>query len=618
MLDDNKLPNIDLTPFAMQLAPVAPALYKADGSINWAPNASGYTTFLNNPIGYMFNSFLNKTSNLTSNMTLSYQILPGFEIKSVFGYNNLRTNIINKNLLQSWAPEYHSYIQRSTAFINQNINSWSIEPQLTYNRQIGQGKLEILLGATISKNTSLSSGISASGFSNDLVMEDILSASSVNAFLSTNSTYKYNAAFGRITYNWQDRYILNLTSRRDGSSRFGSESQFHNFLALGGAWIFSNERLIKEHVPALSFGKFRASFGTTGSDQIGDYRFLSLYDPLAQNIPYQGVVLYQPNRLSNPYLDWEETRKLQFGFDLGFLKDRILLNMNYYRNHSSNQLGGYILPRTTGFGSIDQNKTDKVENSGWELAITSTNLQHKDFKWTTSFNLTVPKTLVTATTDTRFSDKPVSGDPLTSLYVYHFLGVDPATGVFQFADHDGNPTSKSDPSLYETVLIDLAPKFYGGFQNSFSYKGFQLDVLFSFVKQISPNWEYGLNLPGAVNPGQGNQLSSLLGRWQKPGDVARIQRFSTNSSDVSQGLASFLKSDACYADASYIRLKNVSLSWQLPEGLCKSARLKGCSLFAQGQNLWTFTGYKGLDPETKSSTTLPPLRVITMGLKVSL
>ncbi|WP_316833774.1 SusC/RagA family TonB-linked outer membrane protein [Pedobacter nutrimenti] len=619
LFDNNQLPDYDLTSDAMKLPPVAPALYKADGSINWAPDASANTTFSSNPIGYMFDSFLNKTSNLMSNMTLSYQILPGLEIKSVFGYNKLNTNITNKILLQSRIPELAPYSSRGTFFINNDISSWSIEPQLTYTQNISNGKLDVLLGTTISKNNSLGSGIVASGFSNDLVMDDILSATSISAMSSINSVYKYNAIFGRINYNWEDKYVINLTGRRDGSSRFGPESQFHNFAAIGGAWIFSNESLIKDHFSVLSFGKLKASYGITGNDQIGDYRFLSLYDPLQQEIPYQGVVAYKPNRLTNPYLEWEETRKLQFGLDLGFLKDRILLNANYYINHSSNQLSAYALPITTGFFSIDQNKLDKVRNSGWDFTITSTNLQTKDFKWSTSINWSTTKSRLNYSPDQRFSSTKIVGEPVSAIYVYHFLGVDPTTGIYQFGDHNGNPTSTPDPALDATVLLDLAPKFYGGVQNSFSYKGFQLDFLFSFVKQIGQNSAFGVGSPGqGQGYSYGNQLASLLDRWKKPGDISAIQRFTTNRADVTQALEILNESDAAWTEASYIRLKNVSLSWKLPENWDKRAHLQNCSLFVQGQNLWTFTKYKGLDPETKSSATLPPLRVVTIGLKVTL
>ncbi|HWW42753.1 SusC/RagA family TonB-linked outer membrane protein [Pedobacter sp.] len=619
LFDNNQLPNYDLTSSAIKLAPIAPALYKSDGGINWAPDASGTTTFPGNPIGYMSNNFINKTSNLMSNMNLSYQIIPGLEVKSALGYNKLNTNIINKSLLQSFYPELAQYVPRQTFFTTNDINSWSIEPQLTYNHNISKGKLDVLLGSTISKNTSLGSTIYATGFSNDLVMEDILSATSVSASTSINSIYKYNALFGRINYNWQDKYIINLTGRRDGSSRFGPQSQFHNFAAIGGTWIFSNEALIKEHLSWLSFGKLRASYGTTGNDQIGDYLFLSLYDPIQQEVPYQGIVAYQPNRLTNPYLEWEETHKMQFGLDLGFFKDRILLNANYYINHSSNQLRGYTLPYTAGFGTILMNNPDKIKNSGWDLTITSTNVENKDFKWSSNFNITVPKTLLRQSNDVRFPAQVIVGSPLSAIKVYHFLGVDPATGIYQFADHNGNPTSTPDPTLDATVLLDAAPKFYGGIQNSFFYKGFQLDFLFSFVKQIGQNQGFGFGNSG-VNDGEGgNQLASLLDRWQRPGDISSIQRFTANrSSLISQALNSLYASDAAWTDASYIRLKNISLSWQLPENWGKGAHLQNCSLFVQGQNLWTLTNYKGLDPETKSSTTLPPLRVVTIGLKVTL
>ncbi|HWW40354.1 SusC/RagA family TonB-linked outer membrane protein [Pedobacter sp.] len=618
LFDNNRLPNEDLTGIAMQLAPVAPLLYKSDGSINWAPDEFGKTTFRGNPLGLMYNSFLIKTNNLMSNLNLGYQILPGLELKSIFGYNNLKSNSISKGLLQSVPPELLPYYKRTAIFVNNEINSWSIEPQLIYNRNISEGKLEVLLGTTISKNTSIGSGILASGFSNDLVMEDILSATSVTALSSINSTYKYNALFGRINYNWQDTYILNLTGRRDGSSRFGPESQFHNFAAVGGAWIFSNEFLIKDHLTFLSFGKLRASYGTTGNDQIGDYRFLSLYDPLQQQVPYQGIVAYQPNRLTNPYLQWEETKKLQFGLDLGFLKDRILLNANYYINRSSNQLRSYTLPLTTGFGAIDKNVRDKIRNSGWDFTITTTNVQTKDFKWSSNINWSTNKSMLTYSPDQRFSTTKVVGQPTSAMYVYHFLGVDPATGLYQFEDRNGKPTTTPDYVLDKTVLIDLAPKFYGGFQNSFSYKGLQIDFLFSFVKQIAINQGFGSTLAGIGPSAGGNQLVSLMDRWQKPGDITPIQRFSTNRFDVSQALGRVNESDAAWTDASYIRLKNVSLSWQMPAGWSKRVNLLNCSLFVQGQNLWTFTKYQGLDPETKSSETLPPLRVITIGLKATL
>ena len=428
--DRNELPNIDFTADAMRLSPVAPPLYMPDGTINWGTNENGASTFPGNPIGKLYNKYLNKSNTLVSNIVLTYQLLSGLNFKSSFGYNSLISATTNKDVPMSHYPEMRKNSGRSTYFGNSDLRSWLIEPQLTYNRVTSKGKLEILLGSTINQTTGKGANILGLGYISDQVMDDLKSATTTRVISSISSLYKYNAAFGRVNYNFLDRYILNLTARRDGSSRFGPKSQFHNFGALGAAWLFSNENFIKDHISFLSFGKLRGSYGTTGSDQIGDYQFLSLYDPVSQDIPYQGSPIYRPSGLSNPYLQWEETQKTQVGLDLGFLRDKVLLNVNYYRNYSSNQLAGYALPSTTGAGTITKNQNYKIQNSGWELALSGVDLFEGDFKWTSNVNLTVPKTLLVDYPDIETSsaaNTAIIGQPLSAQYFFHYLGVDPAT-----------------------------------------------------------------------------------------------------------------------------------------------------------------------------------------------
>jgi len=621
LMDDNQLPGVDLTSYSVRMAPNAPPLFTNDGTINWQQDELERSSF-SNPVGYTKDKFQNKTNNLISNLILSYQIIEGLDLKGSFGYNNLSSVINNKRLLESVKPEYLLYYKRSTTITNSSLNSWSVEPQLSYRKRIDRGKLEILLGTTILQNINKGYSLSAIGFSNDLVMDDIMSAPIFRPLQSTSAVYKYNALFGRINYNWEDKYILNLTARRDGSSRFGQENQFHNFGAVGAAWIFSNENFIKTRLPFLSFGKLRGSYGTTGSDQIGDYQFLSLYNPVNWDIPYQGVPVYSANGLNNPYLKWEETRKFQVGMDLGFFNDRVILNGNYYENYSSNQLSGYNLPSTTGAFGITMNQPYKIKNSGYEVLLSTDNFQLKNFSWKTSINLTVPKSLLVDYPDifkSSYASTAIIGKPLTAQTVFHFLGVDPTTGVYLFADKDGKATNSPDDAQDRMVIIDTAPKFYGGIQNSLNYRGFQLDFLFSFVRQVAQNYSFGGEFypAGVFNYGSGNQLASLLNRWQKPGDMVSIQRYTTGS-NLDQAFNNVYKSDAAWTDASYIRLKNVFISWSLPAKWAKGLRLQNGSLFVQGQNLWTITKYSGLDPETKSSISLPPLRVITVGLKVGL
>nr|WP_198160719.1 SusC/RagA family TonB-linked outer membrane protein [Pedobacter panaciterrae] len=617
--DNNQLPKVDLTSYAMSLPPIAPALYNVDGSVNWQPNATGTTTFLLNPMQYLFSKFKNKMSNLTASGTLSYKILEGLELRSSFGYNKLRSKTIDYSTSEGVYPEakpiYSTF--NFTNFGDASTNSWTIEPQITYKANLSKGRLEILIGSTIQNDVRDASLVRADGFNSDQVMEDIKSARTLTAGYSVNSEYKYNAVFGRINYNWEDKYILNLSARRDGSSRFGSENQFHNFGAIGGAWIFLQEPYLKDRLSFLSFGKLRASYGTTGNDQIGEYNFMSLYDAIPGILnPYQGTMGYLPRNLTNPYLQWEETRKLQIGLDLGFFNDRLLINTNYALNRSSNQLLGLAIPSVTGFSSIAANFPATVQNTGWEFMVSSINLKLNDFKWSSNLNLTIPHNKLLAFKEFENSsllNTYVIGKSVNIQKLYKYSGVNPESGIYQFLGRNGIVTP-SPVAGDNNFTISTDPKFYGGIQNTFEYKGFQLDFLFQFTKQIAQNYlSYGY--PGTISNGLGNQPVGQLNRWQKSGDTGLYQKYST------RGLPStaiFNQSDAVWNDASFIRLKNVSLSWRLPIELRKRLPLQNCRLYIQGQNLLTITDYLGLDPESKSSLSLPPLRVITMGIQIGI
>ncbi|NRF37579.1 SusC/RagA family TonB-linked outer membrane protein [Pedobacter foliorum] len=622
--DVSKLPRDVLVPALLGVAPLAPDLYLENGEINWAANSQGGSTFFLNPASLFANEYTDKTTNLLSNMLLSYEVLPGLNIQNSLGYSSLIINSISKNNIRGVYPENLPYFRRGSRVLDSKINSYSIEPQLTFSKAISKGKLDVLLGTTITQTNSSQLGILANGFSSDLVMDDLMSALTKEVFSSINTKYKYNALFGRIAYNWQDKYLINLTARRDGSSRFGAENQFHNFGAFGAAWVFSKEHFVTENFPILTFGKLRGSYGTTGNDQIGDYQFLSLYTPVSQSVPYQGGVVYQPIGLTNPYLQWEETRKLQIGLDLGILSDQILINVNYYRNRSSNQLASYSLPNVTGFDVITKNLDCTIQNSGWESMITANIIRGTKFSWSSSANFTIPRNKLLSYRDLdKSTDKYrlIIGEPLNVVKTYHFLGVDPATGIYQFADKNGNPTMSPNDQEDRAVIIDPSPKLYGGITNTLNYKGFQLDVLFQFTKQKAQNdIEFGASgyMPGQWGYGLGNQPVGVLNRWKKPGDIANIQRFTTGYSLYQSYTNAAYYSDASWGDASYIRLKNVSLAWSVPSEWLRKGHLKSCNIFVHGQNLWTTTPFKGLDPETKSSSVLPPLRVITMGIKVGL
>jgi len=623
MIDDNQLPNNDLTHVAVTLAPDAPPLYNGN-ELNWAPNATGSSTWYN-PLAFLSNTYSNKTNNLICNALISYQIIPGLDIKANFGYTNLQ---VNENQLEptlTLPPEDRSFFSGQGFYANNNINTWIFEPQASYKKSIGNGNLEALIGSTANEINSNGLQLSGQGYNSNQVLADISSASTVRVVSTVNSVYKYDALFGRISYDWQDKYIIDLTTRRDGSSRFGTQNQFHDFGAIGVGWIFSQERFIKDNLSFLSFGKFRASYGTTGNDQIGNYTFLSLYSPVVPGVAYQGATGLTPNGLNNPYLEWELTKKSELGIDLGFLKDRILFNTSYYRNRSSNELLQYGLPIITGFQGVTQNFPATIQNSGLEFTLSTINIKNRNFSWSTHINLSHNQNKLSAFPNlatSTYADGPLAiGRPLTAFPVFHYLGVNPATGMYQFSDGKGGatPTPDTASNYLETnvSLVNTAPTFYGGFENRFTFKGFELDILFQFAKKIGLNYFFGSFLPGLFDGGQANQPIYLVNRWQKPGDIASHQRYSSGYG-LQEEWSDATLSDAAYSDASYIRLKNLSLSWQLPVNWQKGAHIQNASLYIHGQNLLTITRYKGLDPETQSSGSLPPLRIVTFGLQVGL
>jgi hypothetical protein len=601
------------------MEPDAPALHNADGSINWAPDASGKSTFWNNPMLSVYNKYQNKTANLLSSLTLNYKVLPGMGISSRFGYNSIQTNDFIPFPLIAVMPERRGITQRSAGYGNRDINSWNIEPQITYSKTIYESKIDLLAGSTLLHLNTNSGYLYGTGYLSDDMLGDIHAANTIISAQSSTTQYKYNSVFSRVNYSLRDKYIFNLTTRRDGSSRFGGANRFHNFYSIGGAWLFLNEGFLQKKLTFLNFGKIRASYGTTGSDQIGDYKFLSLYTPFAGvGVPYQGAGSIIPAGLPNPYLQWEETKKMQVGIDLGFLQDKIVINASYVRNRSSNQLLSYILPSQTGFSGYLSNFPAIIQNRSWEFLINTINIKQKNFAWTSSFNLTIPRNELVAfpnLSSSTYSNTFVIGQPVSITRSLRYSGVDPTTGNYLFSSKT-DPFNPKFPDDYSQV-INKDQKFYGGLQNTFSYKGLELDFLFQFVKQLGFNdalfWN-GNRYPGNFYRGLSNQTVMVLDRWQKPGDVTSIKKFTTNPDNY------ILASDYRYSDASYIRLKNVSISWAFPEKWISKAHLKKGNAYLHGQNLLTITNYKGLDPESQNILTpsLPPLRIITAGVQLGL
>jgi len=600
-LQHNNQPRLDLMREAVNMPPNAPTLYNADGTLNWENN-----TF-NNPLRNLEGKYQSNTNDLITNALLSYKLTDNLELKSSFGYTTLDNSENTANPSTRYNPAFGLGPEFSTLIASgADRKSWIIEPQLNWNKIIGQGKLDILVGSTFQSQQSKQLVQYASGFSSNSLIYNLASASNIFTMVSEETEYKYQAFFARANYNWQEKYILNLTGRRDGSSRFGPGDQFATFGAVGAAWLFCKESLFKNSA-ILSFGKLRASYGITGNDQIGDYQYLDTY--AATGINYGGTVGLQPTRLFNPAFGWETNRKFEVALETGFFNDRIFLTAACYNNQSSNQLTGIPLPGTTGFTTLQANLDATVQNRGTELTLRTVNFQRKDFKWSTNINLTIAQNKLLKFPDlesSTYANQYIIGKSLNIQKVYHFTGVDKQTGVYTYEDINGDGQLSSIED--KKTIKDFSPQYYGGLQNTLRYKRWQLDFLFQFVKQINYNESIYFGVPGS----SANQPKTALNRWQQIGDNANYPIYTdgTNSAAV-DAYYKYFESDGVISDASFVRLKNISLSYELP---LKDLQ---CKVFFEGQNVLTFTKYKGADPEFKSSGYLPPLRVLSAGVQFS-
>lgn len=603
-INTNNMPLSDLTS-SIYLAPNAPKIYDENGSLNWEDN-----TF-ENPFATLGQEANATTKNLLANLFLNYKVADGLELKSSFGYNssNYKGNLITplSTLPPSWGD---SPILRSNLIDNTAIDSWIVEPQITYEKGLGDGKLDILIGTTFQKSTREYAAQRAVGFPSDDLINNIQSASTFQVVSYSSSDYRYSALFGRIGFQWREKYIVNLTGRRDGSSRFGPGKQFGNFAAIGAGWIFTEEQIFEPISSVLSFGKLRASYGITGNDQMADYQFMSTYS--SNGYVYLGNSGITPTRHTNRTYGWESVKKLEAALELGFLEDGVRLNTSYYRNRTGNQLVGYSLPEMTGFSTVQANLPAVVENSGFEIDIESNNIRGKKLGWTSTFNISFPSNKLVSYPDIENSSYAMVyqvGMPLSIQYRFSYKGIDPETGLYTLNDlnNDGQITWSDDraPTIIQT-------KFHGSLGNQFSFKNWQLSFLLQFVGQNGDSFYY-TGLPGAYNT---NQPIAVLSRWQSSSDTnTKLSRYSTIY-PVEQSYFDY--SNGKIDDASFIRLKNVALYWNANEKVLSYLHIQQLRLYFQCQNLFTITNYLGFDPENHSGYALPPLRTITAGIQVTL
>nr|WP_162988911.1 SusC/RagA family TonB-linked outer membrane protein [Pedobacter schmidteae] len=595
----------DLTYYTF-LPPNIPNFFNADGSLKWSEDGIEYE----NPYAYLKQTYQAKSNSLNSSLNLSYQIIDGLSAKLLAGYNQLIAKDFSGLPKSSNAP---SNISESRASHGTNdFTSWNIEPQLSYKRTIWKGTLDVLAGTTFHRKQNENTYLLLSGFASEALMPSIQAATTVVGKVDNTTDYKYSAIFSRINYNISDKYLINFTGRRDGSSRFGPGNRFANFGAVGTAWIISAEKWMDKLKPIISFFKIRGSYGITGNDQIGDYKYLDTWGAAAST--YQGTATLYQTGLFNASYGWERNRKKEGAIDLGFWNDHILASVSYYHNRSDNQLVQYKLPFTTGFSSITRNLPAIIDNSGWEFQLSARILEKQKLSWKVNANITLPKNKLVAfpelATSTYASLYEV-GQSLNLLKVYTSKGIDPNAGLFVYNDIDGNGVFTSADY---NVLGSTDPKYYGGIGTNISYAGLELDVFADFRKQTGNNFLNSVYSRRNVGGTMINQPIQLLDRWISPTQMGTYEKYMTSATSM---VSNFALSELAYSDQSFIRLRTISLAYNLPSRILSITKAQQCRIYFQGQNLLTSSKTKGYNPETQRLYGLAPLKVFNAGIQIT-
>lgn len=609
----NKTTAADLSS-ALTYIPNLPPLYDSLGNLAWQTKGRNWV----NPLGMLARTSSTTNDYFLSDMMIRYRLFRGFSFKANLGFNRQTIDETQLVPIRSQNPVLKP--KGTALFANTEMQGWIIEPQLEYLRILAGGRLEWLLGASVQQNSAANSNTQGLDYTSDQMLGSLAAAGTIKATNGSNA-YHYAGLFSRLSYNWHDRYLVGLSLRRDGSSRFGPGKQWGTFGSVSAAWIFSNMHVIQSALPFLSFGKLRGSYGSSGNDQVSDYQFFATWT--AASYPYQGTAGVVPMNLYNPDYSWEVNRKLEAAVELGLWQDRLYCTFAWFRNRSGNQLVNYTLSGQTGFQSVSGNFPALVQNTGLETEWRATLIQSRAFTWQASLTFTLPhnKLLRFDGLDASpYYSRLVIGQPLSVYGGIHALGVDPATGLYQFQGKHGLPVSAPLDSMeMPQNLGNLDPAFYGGLGTGIRYKAFNLDIFFTFRKTKALNYLGATpftSLPGFI----ANQPTLALDRWQHEGEETSIQQATQSPVSPAGKAAAFLlnNSDARYSDATFVRLKNLSLSYTIGADLLKKLHLATARVYVHAQNLLTITRYQGADPESASFYSLPPLRVFTAGLQLNL
>ncbi|MDJ1504477.1 TonB-dependent receptor [Xanthocytophaga agilis] len=584
---------------AAALTPISPTIDPTTGLAIGTPPGDPDLPNYYNPLINIGNAYYRQIgyrniSNVFGELTL----LEGLTFRSEFGID-----ILN----QQEEAYYNAKTNRNTSGANglgQNyytgVLNYTTNNYFSYNKVLGIHSLGLTLGTSYQQSQTKRNYIEGRQFPGE-AYRLIQSAALKSGGFSRESNFRFLSYFLRANYKLNEKYLLSVSARIDGSSRFGKNSKYGFFPAASAGWVLSEEDWLKDN-SFMSFLKLRTSYGLTGNAEIGNFPQLGLF---AGDGNYGDTPGQRPYQLSNPNLKWETTTQTDVGIDFGFFNNRISGEIDYYFKETKDLLLNVNVPGSTGFPTIVQN-VGKLQNQGWEFVLNTQNLVN-EFKWTTSLNLSSNRNKVIniqgqiIEAGLENMSRVVEGQPIGVFYTAEYAGVDPANGDALWykntpnADGSRDRTTTNDYTETQRVVSGNPwPSLVGGITNTFNYKGFDLSVFFNGQYGNKINF-YGVGRYSSANGRyEDNQTADQLNAWTPQNTNTNIPEARLFYNNGAQPSTRFIY------DGSFLRLRTLTLGYTIPQSIINKAKISKAHIYFSAQNLLTITNYKGWDPEVNA------------------
>ncbi len=589
----NPLQLVALTPLSPQFDPTTGLL------IGSPPGDIGQPLYYNgllNVDGALFNTNVHRN---LSNVYGSIKIIPGLVFRSELGID----------FLNQQEESYNSSLsQRNTGFAlgtgsnyftrveNLNTNNY-----FNYLKEFGSHRIDFTAGMSYQQSEQDFNSVTGTDYPSD-AYKKIASAAKITAGTSTETNFRFVSYFARANYKLADKYLIGLSARVDGSSRFGADSRYGFFPAVSAGWIISEEGFLSDS-RLVSFLKLRASYGRTGNAEIGNFPQLGLFqgDAGYGNQPGQ-----RPAQLGNPDLKWETTDQMDIGLDFGLFNDRLNGEIDYYNKQTDGLLLNVNVPASTGFSTQTKN-VGKLENSGIELSLNGTVINGKDFKWNIGVNFARNKNLINDLQGQIIEgglsnmSRAMEGQPLSTFFTVEYAGVDPANGDALWYKNSKNTDGTLDRGTtnrynqaQRVVIGNGLPKWVGGLTTNISFKGLDFSMLWNAVQGNLVNFYGAGRFSSANGRFEDNQTVDQLNSWTPQNTNTNIPEARLFYNNGAQASSRFIQ------DGSFVRLRTATLGYNLPAVWLRNVGIQSARIYVTGLNLLTITDYTGWDPEVNS------------------